>query len=115
MFSVLVIVLLLAISEIRKSQKSLPEETISQPPSVTSAEPQPLGDYFGQTPVEYNFRLGCDRLAAQIYEGTETIFREAGTMGEEDGDLELAMIAYRYAVALESFDESETFEECRTR
>lgn len=115
LFAALVIVLLIAVSEIRKSQDSLPQETISEQPSVTSAKPQPLGEYFGQTPIEYNFSLGCDRLEAQIYEGTAAIFREAGAMGEEDGDLDLAMIAYRYADALESFDEAETFEECRNR
>ncbi len=110
-----VIVLLFALPEIRNSQESSPQESISQPPSVTSISPQPLGEFFGQTPIQYNFGIGCDRLRAQIYEGTAEIFREAGTMGEEDGDLDLALIAYRYADALESFDQTETFEECNYR
>jgi hypothetical protein len=36
-------------------------------------------------------------------------------MGEEDGDLDLAKIAYRYADALDNFDQSETFDECNYR
>ncbi len=108
----LIVVFALTVSEIRKGRESFPQEISKPSPSVTTERPQPLGEYFGQTPIQYNFGIGCDRLRAQIYEGTAAIFREAGAMGEEDGDLELAMIAYRYADALESFDESETFEEC---
>jgi hypothetical protein len=111
----LVIVLTFAVSGIRKSQESLPQEISSPSPSVNSERPQPLGDYFGQTPIQYNFGIGCDRLRAQIYEGTASVFREAATMGEEDGDLDLAMIAYRYADALDNYDKSETFDECNYR
>lgn len=111
----LVVVLLFAISGIRKSSESPAQATGTSSPPANSAGPKPLGEYFGQTPIEYNFGIGCDRLRAQIYEGTAEVFREAGTMGEEDGDLELAMIAYRYADALESFDQTETFEECNYR
>jgi hypothetical protein len=111
----LVVVLTLAVSGIKKSQESIPQEISKPSPSVNTERPQPLGEYFGQTAIQYNFSIGCDRLRAQIYEGTAEVFREAGTMGEEDGDLELAMIAYRYADALESFDQTENFEECNFR
>lgn len=111
----LVVVLAFAVSGIKKSQESLPQEISKPSPSVNTERPQPLGEYFGQTPIQYNFGIGCDRLRAQIYEGTAAVFREAGTMGEEDGDLDLAMIAYRYADALDNHDQSETFEECNYR
>lgn len=113
--AILVVVLCLAISGIRKSSESPSQATGTPIPSANSAGPKPLGEYFGQTPIEYNFGIGCDRIRAQIYEGTADVFREAGTMGEEDGDLELAMIAYRYADALDNYDGSETFDECNYR
>jgi len=113
--AILVVVLFFAISGIRKSSESPSQATGTPSPPANSAGPKPLGEYFGQTPIEYNFGIGCDRLRAQIYEGTADVFREAGTMGEEDGDLDLAMIAYRYADALDNYDKSETFDECNYR
>ena len=65
------------------------------------------------TAIQYNFGIACDRLRSGVFEGTADLFREAGTMGEEDGDLDLALIAYRYADALDSFDQTETFFECQ--
>jgi hypothetical protein len=65
------------------------------------------------TAVQYNFGIACDRIRAGVFEGTADLFREAGTMGEEDGDLDLARIAYKYADALDNFDQSETFSECQ--
>lgn len=111
----LVVVLAFAVSGINKSQESLPQEKSKPSTSVNSERPQPLGEYFGQSAIEYNFGIACDRLRAQIYEGTAAVFREAGTMGEEDGDIDLAKIAYRYADALDNYDQSETFEECNYR
>ena len=67
----------------------------------------------GLTAVQYNFGVACDRIRAGVFEGTADLFREAGTMGEEDGDLDLARIAYKYADALNNFDQSETFSECQ--
>jgi hypothetical protein len=67
----------------------------------------------GLTAIQYNFGVACDRIRAGVFEGTSDLFREAGTMGEEDGDLDLARIAYEYADALENFDQSETFSECQ--
>lgn len=65
------------------------------------------------TAIQYNFGIACDRIRSGVFEGTADLFREAGTMGEEDGDLDLALIAYRYADALDNFDQSETFSECQ--
>jgi hypothetical protein len=67
----------------------------------------------GLTAIQYNFGIACDRIRAGVYEGTADLFREAGTMGEEDGDLELAMIAYQYADSLDNYNQNETFAECQ--
>ena len=67
----------------------------------------------GLTAIQYNFGVACDRIRAGVFEGTADLFREAGTMGEEDGDLDLARIAYNYADALDNFDQSEAFSECQ--
>ena len=67
----------------------------------------------GLTAIQYNFGVACDRIRAGVFDGTADLFREAGTMGEEGGDLDLARIAYKYADALENFDQTETFSECQ--
>ena len=67
----------------------------------------------GLTAIQYNFGVACDRIRAGVFDGTADLFREAGTMGEEGGNLDLAQIAYKYADALENFDQSETFSECQ--
>ena len=48
-----------------------------------------------------------------MFEGTADLFREAGTMGEEDGAFDLAIIAYQYADSLDNYNQSETFSECQ--
>ena len=67
----------------------------------------------GLTAIQYNFGIACDRIRAGMFEGTADLFREAGTMGEEDGDLDLAIIAYQYADSLDNYNQSETFSECQ--
>jgi hypothetical protein len=67
----------------------------------------------GLTAIQYNFGIACDRIRAGVFEGTADLFREAGTMGEEDGDLDLAIIAYQYADSLDNYNQSETFSECQ--
>ena len=67
----------------------------------------------GLTAIQYNFGVACDRIRNGVFEGTADLFREAGTMGEEGGDLDHAQIAYKYADAVENFDQSETFSECQ--
>jgi hypothetical protein len=114
-FAVMVVALSFAVVGIKEGQELLPQAVSTPTPSADIDRPQPLGEYFGQTAIEYNFGIACDRLRAQIYEGTAAVFREAGTMGEEDGDLDLAMIAYRYADALDRYDTTEDFEECNNR
>jgi hypothetical protein len=58
------------------------------------------------------FSIGCQRIASGNFEGTGDVFREAGTMAEEDGDTDLAIIAYAYADSLDKFDMSQTYSEC---
>ncbi len=67
----------------------------------------------GLTAIQYNFGIACDRIRAGVFEGTADLFREAGTMGEEDGDLDLARIAYQYADSLDNYNQNETFSECQ--
>jgi hypothetical protein len=67
----------------------------------------------GLTAIQYNFGVACDRIRAGVFEGTADLFREAGTMGEEDGDLDLARIAYQYADSLDNYNQNETFSECQ--
>ena len=58
------------------------------------------------------FSNGCQRIALGIFDGTADVFREAGTMSEEDGYTDLARIAYAYADSLDNFNKDETFPEC---
>jgi hypothetical protein len=48
------------------------------------------------------FNDACLAYAAGSYEGAASLFREAGTMAEDGGELDLARTAYAYADAIDA-------------
>jgi hypothetical protein len=113
LIAILASILVIAIWQINSQKQTGIANITPQEPVATQTTESYLGDYPGQTAIEYNFGIACDRIRAGVLEGTADLFREAGTMGEEDGDLDLAQIAYKYADSLDNFDQSETFSECQ--
>jgi hypothetical protein len=91
------------------------QETSDPFPALDPTKQTPTPSAFidnGYTAGQNAFLNGCQRISRQNFVGTSDVFREAGTMAEEDGDTDLARIAYAYADALDNYDTSQTFSEC---
>lgn len=77
-------------------------------PSISSEDEVDPGISAGQN----GFNSACQAYAVQNYQGATDLFREAGTMAEEGGDLDLARTAYAYADAIEARTEGFIPEQC---
>ena len=77
-------------------------------PSISSEDEIAPGISAGQN----GFNSACQAYAVQNYQGATDLFREAGTMAEEGGDLDLARTAYAYADAIEARTEGFIPEQC---
>lgn len=61
-----------------------------------------------------SFNDACSAYAAGSYEGAASLFREAGTMAEDGGELDLAQTAYAYADAIEAKTPGFVPDQCNT-
>ena len=79
-------------------------------PSQISTDEVDPGISAGQN----GFNDACLAFAAGSYAGASSLFREAGTMAEDGGELDLARTAYAYADAIEAKTPGFVPEECNT-
>jgi hypothetical protein len=77
-------------------------------PSISNEDEIAPGISAGQN----GFNSACQAYAVQNYQGAAGLFREAGTMAEDGGDLDLARTAYAYADAIEARTEGFIPEQC---
>jgi len=77
-------------------------------PSISTEDEIAPGISAGQN----GFNSACQSYAVQNYQGAAGLFREAGTMAEDGGDLDLARTAYAYADAIEARTEGFIPEQC---
>lgn len=77
-------------------------------PSISNEDEVAPGISAGQN----GFNSACQAYAVQNYQGATDLFREAGTMAEDGGDLDLARTAYAYADAIEARTEGFIPEQC---